>query len=111
MNKYVLVKVISVLIGAFSQLLLKKSAMKKYENWIREYLNVYVISAYGLFFISTFIGVYALKGMSISFSTIIESLSHILVPSLTYLFFKEKVSRRQMFGIAIVLVGIIICTL
>ncbi len=108
MNKYLIVKVAGVLIAAFSQLLLKKSAMKHYDSWIREYLNVYVIGAYGMFFISTFMGVYALKGISISFSTIVESLSYILIPVLTFLFYKEKISLRCLIGIVIIIIGIIV---
>ena len=107
-NKYVILKVISVLIAALSQILLKKSALKHYDNRVREYLNVLVIVAYALFFASSILGIYSLRGISISFSTIIESLSYILIPVLSYLFFKEKISQKQFVGTFIIIVGIVI---
>ena len=108
LNKYVVLKVISVLIAALSQILLKKSALKHYDNRVREYLNVLVIVAYALFFASSILGIYSLRGISISFSTIIESLSYILIPVLSYLFFKEKISQKQFVGTFIIIVGIVI---
>ena len=107
LNKYVILKVISVLIAALSQILLKKSALKHYDNRVREYLNVLVIVAYALFFASSILGIYSLRGINISFSTIIESLSYILIPVLSYLFFNEKISQKQFIGTVIIIVGIV----
>ena len=42
----------SVLIASFSQILLKMGAAKNYPTFLRQYLNPYVISGYGLTFIS-----------------------------------------------------------
>ena len=111
MNEFVFLKLVSVIISAFSQILLKKSAIKVYDSRIKEYLNVLVIFAYGLFFLSTVFSVFALRGISISFSTIIESFSYFLIPTLSYIFFKEKITRMQMLGIIIILIGIIVYTL
>ena len=108
LNRFVIVKLISILISSFSQILLKKSAMKQYENGIREYLNWLVIIAYGMFFFSTVLGIYSLRGISISFSTILESLSYILVLIFSMLFLNEKINSRQFAGILIVLVGIVV---
>ena len=52
---------VSVLISAVSQIMLKKAADRKYENRLREYLNPLVIAAYGLFFISTILTMLALR--------------------------------------------------
>lgn len=111
MNSFVLIKVISVLIAAFSQILLKMSANKEYENRVREYLNPLVIISYGIFFLSMILGTYSLKQMTISAAAIIESLSYILIPMLSYVFLKEKISGLQMFGIAVILLGIFIFNL
>ena len=43
---YWLFLVASVIVASFSQVLLKKSAAKKYNNVIKEYLNPYVIIGY-----------------------------------------------------------------
>ena len=108
MSSFVLLKLSGVLIAVISQILLKRSAMKKHDNMIKEYLNFDVIVAYGLFFLSTLIGIYSLKGISISLSSIIESLSYILVPLSGYLFFHEKIGKIQMYGMIMIFIGIIV---
>jgi len=45
---YWLFLVASVVVASFSQILLKKSAAKKYDNVIKEYLNPYVIIGYAI---------------------------------------------------------------
>ena len=108
MNRYVFLKVFSVLIAVFSQILLKKSANKKYDSVIKEYLNLFVIIGYGLFFISSILSVISLRGISISLSSIIEALSYILIPIVSYLILKEKINRKQLLGMIIIIIGIII---
>ena len=53
MNKTVLiyscVLLVGVFVSAISQVLLKKAAMKHYENHLKEYLNPMVIFAYAMF--------------------------------------------------------------
>ena len=56
----------SVLVASISQIMLKKSADKKYDRWIDEYLNFRVIFAYGLFFLSSLLTVYAYKFVPLS---------------------------------------------
>lgn len=111
MSKYVLLKIGSVLVAAISQILLKKSANKQYNSRIKEYLNAFVIVGYGMFFISSLMSVISLRGISISYSSIIESLSYIIVPILSYYLLKEKLNKKQLFGMIIIIVGIIIFNL
>lgn len=108
MNKYLAIKLLSVLIAVVSQILLKKSATIRHENNIKEYLNPYVIIAYGLFFISAVLGVYSLRGISILNSTIIESLSYVLIPILGIILFKEKMNSKQIIGTVLIVVGIFV---
>ena len=58
--------VASVLVSSISQVMLKKSANKVYDNALKEYLNPMVITAYGLFFLSTVITVFAYKYVPLS---------------------------------------------
>lgn len=108
MSKYEIAKILSVFVAVFSQILLKRSANKKYDSKIKEYLNFEVIFAYGMFFLSMLMSVYALKDISISYNAVIESLSYILIPITGYLFFKERLTRNQFIGIMVIVVGIII---
>ena len=78
MNIYVLIAVISVTIAGFSQILLKKGAMREHVSFLDDYLNLPVISGYVLMFASV----------------------------LSYFFFGEKFTKNKVIGIAIILIGI-----
>ena len=106
LEKYIIVWIISVLISSVAQVMLKAEADKKHESRLKEYLNPMVIAAYGIFFLSTFLTMYALKYVPLTYSPIIEPLSYIFVPVIGVLVLKEKISRRRVLGIAVMLVGI-----
>ena len=108
LQKYIIVWIISVLISSVAQVMLKAEADKKHESRLKEYLNPMVITAYGIFFLSTFLTMYALKYVPLTYSPIIEPLSYIFVPVIGVLVLKEKISGRRLLGIAVMLVGIVI---
>ncbi len=102
------IMVVSVFISSVSQVMLKKSAQKKYPSKIREYLNPVVIIAYALFFGCTLITMYALRVVPLSTWPVIEASGYIFVAVLSFIFLKEKLSKRQLAGMAIIVAGIII---
>ena len=108
MIKYILIWLFSVLLASFSQVLLKIAANKHYENRVKEYLNPLVISAYGMFFACTLLTMYALRVVPYSYSPMIESTSYIFIPVFGVLLLKERISRRRLIGIAVILAGILI---
>ena len=108
LEKYIIVWIISVLISSIAQVMLKAEANKPHESRLKEYLNPMVIGAYGIFFLSTFLTMYALKYVPLTYSPIIEPLSYIFVPVIGVLVLKEKLSRRRVLGIVIMLAGIVI---
>ncbi len=108
LEKYIIVWIISVLISSIAQVMLKVEANKEHESRLKEYLNPMVIIAYGIFFLSTFLTMYALKYVPLTYSPIIEPLSYIFVPVIGVLVLKEKISKRRVLGIGIMLVGIVI---
>lgn len=109
MNKlYVLLLLFSVFISAISQLLLKKSALKTHKTWIKEYLNLNVISAYFLFFCAVLIDLVALKFVPVSFVPVIETSSYIFIIVLSRIFFDEKISIKQFIAISLIISGIFI---
>lgn len=111
LNKYIAIWMFSVLISSFSQVLLKIAANKKHESRLREYLNPLVIIAYGIFFTSTLLTMYALKYVPLTMSPIIESASYIFVPIFGVLMLKEKISKRRLAGMGVMLIGMIIFAL
>ena len=71
---YIAVSLTGVFLAAVSQVMLKKAALKHYDNVLQEYLNPLVIIAYGVFFLTTLTGVWAYKGLPLSLGPILDSL-------------------------------------
>lgn len=109
MNELVVYSLIlfgGVVVSAFSQILLKKSAQKHYDSVIKEYLNPLVIIAYGLFFGCTLVSLVAMKVVPLSMSPIIEATSYIITPILSFLILGEKATKKQLIGMVLIVVGI-----
>ena len=92
---YSLILFCGVVVSAFSQILLKKSAKKHYDSVIKEYLNPLVIIAYGMFFGCTLISVVAMKVVPLSMSPIIEATSYIITPLLSFLILGERATKSS----------------
>ena len=107
-NLFLLIALLSVCIASFSQVMLKMGAGKKYNSKIREYLNIYVISGYGMLFVSMLLTIVAYSRLSYLSVPVVEAVGYVLVPVLSYFFFKEKLSRRKVVGILFILAGIFI---
>lgn len=97
---------LSVIVAASSQILLKKSALKSHKNALREYLNPYVIVGYGLMVISTLLVVLAYRGLDYKNGPIIESFGYPLIMVLSFFFFSEKITPQKIIGNALIIVGI-----
>lgn len=106
--KYMILFLVAVFISSVSQIMLKKSANKTYDNAIKEYLNPWVILAYGLFFGATLVTVLAYKYVPLSMGPILESTGYFFVTILGMIFLKEKVGKKKAVGLVVILVGIII---
>ncbi len=111
LGRYILVWIISVFISSIAQVMLKMEANKEHESKLKEYMNPMVISAYFIFFLSTFLTMYALKYVPLTYSPIIEPMSYIFVPVIGVLLLKEKISKRRLIGMAVMIVGIVIFSL
>ena len=98
----------SVIVASSSQILLKKSANKKYDNIIKEYLNFNVMVGYGMMVVSTVLTIIAFKGIAYKNGPVIESLGYILVMVLSCIFFSEKITSKKVVGNILILLGIFI---
>lgn len=98
----------AVFVSSASQMLLKKGATIKYESTLREYLNPWVISGYGLMVLSTLCVIYAYRGVAYKNGAIIESLGYLLIMFLSRLFFGEKITKKKLLGNLIILAGVLI---
>lgn len=105
---YLGILILGVLIASFSQILLKKSAMQEHDSFIKQYLNVRVISAYALLLGSTMLSVVALRVVPLIYSPIAEALGQVFVLVLSYIILKENIGRKKLIGIGVIIVGIFV---
>ena len=108
MTAYIVIFLLCSLISSFSQILLKTAAKQQYPSWIREYMNVRVISAYAIFFAATLITVYCYKVLPLSLGAMLESSGYVFVTVLGYLILKERISKNKLIGMALVIIGVIV---
>lgn len=101
----------SVFISSCSQILLKKGANRTYKNIIEEYLNPLVISAYTIFLLASFLTMYSYKYVPLSIGPMIEAVGYVFVAVLGRIFLKEKINKKMAVGMALILIGIVICSI
>ena len=115
MNTELLLYSLFILIGTFissiAQVMLKKASQKEYSSPIREYLNPLVIFAYVIFFGSTFLSIFAYKVVPLSWGPILESTSYIYITVFGVIFFKEKINKRKILALGLIIVGIVVYSL
>ncbi|MBO6218698.1 MAG: EamA family transporter [Treponema sp.] len=105
---YIAILIFSVFISAFSQVLLKKSALKTYSSFLREYINFYVIPAYGIYFLAVFLDLLALRKVPVSFVPVAEASSYVFVLLFGKIFFNESFSKRKIIAMILIMTGIIV---
>ena len=108
MNKYYLLVLLASLLSAISQILLKVSARKKYNNRILEYLNPWVITSYMMLAVTLLITTYVLRYITIVSSNAINCTSYLFVMIIGRIVLKEKIGWNLIVGNIIVLCGIML---
>lgn len=107
--RYYLLVIVSVLAAAGAQMLLKQGAKKQYDSFIRQYLNPWVIGGYAIMGCGLLLNIFCLsRGVQVKEVSIIESLSYLFVPLLSWFFFKEKVTWRKAGAIAVIMAGVVV---
>ena len=97
-----------VFISSVSQVMLKKAAQRTYPSRIREYLNPWVIGAYGLFVLSTLLCVLAYRGLPLSMGPVLETTGYVFVTAFGVLLFQEKLNRKKILALGLIIGGIIL---
>lgn len=105
---HALVMVFGVVIAGVSQLLLKSAAQRTYKNWIYQYLNIRVILGYGIMVASTLCTVIAYRVLPLSMAPACDAFGQVVVAFLSWLILKEKITRKKLIGLVIMLVGILL---
>ena len=105
---HALIMVFGVVIAGVSQLLLKSAAQRTYKNWIYQYLNIRVILGYGIMVTSTLCTVIAYRVLPLSMAPACDAFGQVVVAFLSWLILKEKITRKKLIGLIIMLVGILL---
>ena len=107
--KYALIALLVVFGAACAQMLLKQGAREGYAPWWRQYINGWVVGGYTLMFAAMVANIWCMhKGLQLKELSIIESMSYFFVPLLSWLIFKEPISKRKALAIGIIIVGVIV---
>lgn len=111
MNKVLIfsgIYVLGVIISAFAQILLKKSADVERKSKLKEYLNFKTIFAYGIFFGATLCSVIAYKYVPLSMGPILGTTEYVFVALLSYFLLKEKIGKKKLIGLIVIIFGVLI---
>lgn len=100
--------IMAAFLAAVSQVLLKMSALKKYDSPILEYLNPYVILGYGLLFLTMGINIVAYQSIDYKYGPVLNASSYVFILILGKLFLKEALTKRKIIGNLIIVIGIIV---
>ena len=84
------------------------STIIKNEKLIREYINIRVISAYGMFFFSSLVSVFAYKYVPLSLGPVLGATEYIFIAVLSRIILKEQINHRKIFGLAVIVTGVIV---
>lgn len=103
---YAGVILLSTFIGSVSQVILKKAAQKTYSSRLREYLNLPVVFAYSLFVLTTLMCIFAYQVVPLSYGPVLEASSYLYVTLFGVVIFKEKLTRKKVAALALILCGI-----
>lgn len=109
MNSFiaVLILIVNCVVCAFSQVLLKKAALKDTKSILEQYLNIQVITAYGIFFIVLMINSILMRYLPLLIiSPISEALPFVFSIIFGFIFFHERITKRKIIGIVLIAAGI-----
>jgi drug/metabolite transporter (DMT)-like permease len=108
MSSGAIIYLITPLVAAVSQLMLKKAADDPRYTGVRFYLNLTVILAYVLFFGCMLLNVVALQTLDLTVASVLEASGFLYVMVLGRLFLREKITPRKLIGNALIVAGIVL---
>ena len=101
----------SVLLVAFSQVLLKIAALRQRSESARLLLNGYVVVGYGLMMAALVLNLFGLRQVPVVHMAFILPWTFVLVPVLSRLMLGERLSSRYWLGSALICAGAVLFNL
>jgi drug/metabolite transporter (DMT)-like permease len=110
-SNYYLAALMGVFLTAISQLLMKQGARKAAKGRWHLYLNRYTLTAYFTLAVVTLLSLYAYKEIPLKMGLALAPLALILVGLLSSWLLGERLTRMQILGAAVILIGVTIFNL
>ena len=108
MFHYALALLLGVFLASIAQAMLKYSATKPHSSFFQMYFNPWVIGAYAIFFGTTFLAIYAYRGIPLSMGAVLESTSYFYVTFWGVKLFHERINARKILALSLIVIGITI---
>ena len=100
--------VLAVILTAAAQVLMKRSVNNHAgKGLVRTYLNPQMLTAFVLLLATTLLNAFAYKTIPLKTAVLVLPSTFLLVGFLSFALLKERVSRRQLVAVVVILVGII----
>ena len=100
--------ILSALITAFLQIILKKSANRQHKNIFFEYCNPYVLFSYACYLGVLALNVFIYTKIDYRFGVVINSMSTVFVMLLSRMILNESITKKRILGNAIIVCGILV---
>lgn len=111
MNKYYLAAFMGVFLTAISQLLIKQGTRKAKKGALWLYLNAYMLTAYFILVLVTLLSLYAYREIPLKVGLMLAPLALILVVLLSSWLLGERLTRLQVLGAVVILLGMTVFNL
>lgn len=111
MNEYYFYILLTAFAAAVSQILLNVSAKKVYPSKIREYLNPWVITSYLILGITLIANIYIMRFIPLKIAHALAATTYIYVALMSRIIFKEKIGKKKLIGLLLIVGGVIVFTL
>ncbi|MEG1561441.1 MAG: multidrug ABC transporter [Raoultibacter sp.] len=111
MLPYVAIALLGVFISAVSQVMLKKEALRPHTSFWKEYANPLVVASYALMLVTTLMAIIAYRGIPLSMGPVLEATSYIYVTIFGVVIFKEKINRKKICALGLILLGVVVYSL
>jgi multidrug transporter EmrE-like cation transporter len=102
----------AVVIASTGQILMKRGALRGRTGFIiRSFLDPFTIAGYALMLASTVVSTIALKVLPLKLTVSLQPLGFLVVVFLSVVLLHEKVQRHHIWGMLVILAGIVIFNL
>ncbi len=106
---YKILAFVGVLMTALSQISLKIGAKKKIRHsLIRSLFNIWTISGYAILVSVTLINLFAYRILPLKVMILLLPMNYIFVVVFSRVILKEKINRIRIFGLSVIVCGILI---